>query len=920
MIKKLTFLIMLFLNLLSFAKIKNYSEDLSVKTLDNGMTYYFYKNKRPENRASVNVIIKAGSLQEDENQKGLAHFLEHMAFNGTEKYKKNNIIKYLESIGLDFGGDLNAHTSFYETVYKLKLPTDDKEKFEKGIEILREMMFKASLTQKDIDEEKEIIVEEWRLSQGIRDRVYENIYQEAVFKDSRYEKRKVIGDMEIIKSAKRKNLKDFYDKWYTPQNMAIVVVGDIDKQYLDEMINKYFNSISKSKFYNPEKYSLKELKDKFILFEDEEVKIPEIQIIYRKDRNLIHDENYLKKIVKETLLKNLLGSRYYIEANSKNRGILEAGLEKEDYMKDISFTLYGVLKEGEEKKGIEILYNNLRYLGENEVSKEEIELEKKNIINKLEVMLKNKKSIHNEEIIREISKVFIENKMFFSPDEQLEIFKEYLGKINSQDIKELAKEIYNDNASYVLILPKKEEKIFKDKEEFKKYIDKIKKEELIKDREKSLNLVLKDLGTESGKIVSSIDKGDYVNINLSNNIEVFYKKTDFKKDEVKISLFKEEGSSIENYLSYLNSLMASSMISESGAGNIKFNELNLYMKGKNFRVTPYISPYYQGFEIVSTVEDLEEALKYFTNLLKEPRIEDIIYNKNIETFRTIIKNRKNSSRDVFSDKISEILYNNHPRKKFISEKDLEKISKEQMLKVYKDKFNNFNNYKMVVVGSIKYENLKNILEKYFAGLSNHEEDKGKAKGYEIKHPSGIVKEEVKKGTDKKILVNIFYPIKVKYSQENKKLAETVAKVAEIKLIEEIREKMAGVYGINVKILMDKFEPGLLIINYSTAPSKEEDVFKAVKKEIEKINKGLINENTLKSVRENYRNVYENNQKENIYWEKYLENKAIDKDKYRIITPEIYNELTNNEDLKIFSNRFIQKNNFIKILLKPEKYQ
>ena len=255
--KKISAFLFLLIFIVSFGQLKvENPKELVIGKLQNGMTYYIYKNKMPENRVSVNVLVKAGSLQEDDDQLGMAHLIEHLCFNGTEKYSRNEVVKYYQSIGLNFGGDLNAHTGFDETVYKIQIPTDDKEKFEKGIEVLKEMTLKPTFKQEDIDSEKDIVKEEWRLGQGLSERILK-VFQKELFDDSRYGKRFPIGDMNIISGTKRDVLKRYYDRWYHPENMAVVMVGDIDVSYAENIIKKYFDYNETRKFIPREEYRLK---------------------------------------------------------------------------------------------------------------------------------------------------------------------------------------------------------------------------------------------------------------------------------------------------------------------------------------------------------------------------------------------------------------------------------------------------------------------------------------------------------------------------------------------------------------------------------------------------------------------------------------------------------------------------------------
>lgn len=914
--KKLILIFFIILTLFSYAEsaIKN-SDRLIERKMSNGMTYYIYKNKKPEKRASINVIVKSGSLQEDEDQKGMAHFLEHMCFNGTENYEKNNIIKYFESIGLSFGGDLNAHTSFYETVYKLKLPTDDKEKFEKGVEILYEMTFKALLTQEDLNSEKEIIVEEWRLYQGFRDRLYKNVFQKSIFANSLYEKREVIGDMGIIKSTDRATIKRYYDKWYHPENMAIVLVGDVDEKYAESIIKKYFDKPESRKYIKPQEYSLKELDDNYIIFKDKEIKIPEFQITYRQDRNLIKNDTYIKDSVTMSLLKSIIRNRYDKEITTGNDSILGGDISVSTYKKDDVISLYGVLNENNMKKGIETTLKSLKYLSEYEISFEELNLEKENYLVSLENILKNKDSITNENLIGEINNSFIDDELFLDIEDTVEYYKRSSHTISTKDIKKLAKKIFEDKGAYILLLPEKENLEIKTKNDFKKLITDIKNTKLEKEIYKAPNLTLNKVKLTRGKVSSIKNMKDYKEMTLSNGIEVLYKKTDFKKDEIYISLFKEEGSSVSSSKDYFNSLYASSLIKESGIGNIEAENLNLYMKGKEFSISSNIFSYSQGINLISNKENLEEALNYFTNLVYNPKIDDDIYNVNLNAMKNILKNRKNSSKDVYRDKIIEIVYSNHERKRNITEKDLSLLSKENILNIYKNKFGDFKNYKMVVVGSIDEKDLVTVLEKYYASLPVASNNKT-YKSYDIKYPNGIIENEVVKGIDKKIIVSIMYPIKKEYNPKNAYMTDAISRLMRITLIEEIREKLSGVYGISARTNLNKYENSLFTISFSTDPKKEKEVIEAIHKEIDKLIVGDIKQETINSVVENYKLTYEMNQKENSYWIGYLKEKSINNN-YKVLNPNDYKLLITKENIKNFSKNFIDKSNYFQVILKPE---
>ena len=452
--KRFMIFLILILSVFSFVfgegEIKS-SQGIITGKLQNGMTYYLYKNKMPENRASVNVVVKAGSLQEEDNQMGMAHFIEHLCFNGTEKYDKNQVVKYYQSIGLNFGGDLNAHTGFDETVYKIQIPTDDKEKFEKGMEVLKEMTLKPTFKQENIDSEKEIIVEEWRLGQGLSQRI-SKVFQETLFSGSRYKERFPIGDMDIIRGTKREVLKKYYDKWYHPENMAVVMVGDFDEKYAERVIRKYFDYDETRDFVPREEYKLKELPNSYVTFKDKELTYVLLETVTREDYSVAEmtgEENALD-FFKNAIFQNILGNRINDEILSGNNIIYEGSYYSMDLSKDRLNTFYTVLNKEKIREGIKTTVNIMKDMAVNGVSEEELALEKENLRNMFENMAQNQESVTNEEIIAGLRRIFLNGDIFANNKDLLKYYNLLEKKISAKDIQKMAQDFYADNQTVIL--------------------------------------------------------------------------------------------------------------------------------------------------------------------------------------------------------------------------------------------------------------------------------------------------------------------------------------------------------------------------------------------------------------------------------------------------------------------------------------
>lgn len=913
--KKLIFAFMfiIFSSLFSKEIVEN-SKDLKIKKLDNGITYYYYKNKKLANRVSINVIIKAGSLQEEENQKGIAHFLEHMTFNGTKNYEKNGIVKYFESIGLSFGGDLNAHTSFYETVYKLHLPTDDREKFEKGVEILKEMVFDASLTDEDINNEKEIIVEEWRLSQGFRERIT-NFWKKALYDNSRYVERFPIGDMEIIKNSDHNLMKSYYDKWYRAKNISVVVVGDIDQKYAEKTIKKYFEFPDTKPYTAPESYSLKELPTDYLIFRDKEIVVPEFIMATRMEKEKKYTEESIKESLAYDILKNLIKNRFDKKSFTEEKPLFSGSMSDDLYMNDNIITISSVMDENKIELGVKTSIEILKYIKDFGVTDVELSLEKENILKTLESEVRNKEAFVNSLIVKDITNSIVNNDIFLDVNDTLSIFKKYSSKITMNDIKNVAKKIYEDNTRFILLLPEKDEINITEKD-FENIVNKAKNSNLEKDKDVQMDINLKEPLLQVGSVKSVTNKGNYREILLSNGMKVLFKETNLKENQIYLRLFREGGTSNLSYTDTVNSLLASNLIKSSGVENINLETINAYYKGKNFTISPKIRSYAEEITIISDKQSLNEAMKYFSYLVRKPKLSSNLYETNMNALKLLVKNRDNEPQNLFEDKMVELLFDNHPKKTSIKEGDIEYLSEENMLEVFSKKFKNFDGYTGIVVGSIKEKDIIPILEKYFASLPTDIPRESSWQDIGLEYPSDIVCGEVIKGNDKKILVDINYPIHKPFTPENKVLTSAVAKIMRITFVEEIREKISGVYGISVSPRFSKYEKGYLNIFFSTDPKKEKMVLDKLHFEINKILHGYINLKALDSIKENYKLSYENNLKMSEFWLEYLTKKSYDDD-YKYLTPEEYNSLVTEENIRNFQKELLKNDNYIQVILYPE---
>ena len=886
------------------------SKNLISGKLENGIHYYIYKNNKPENKAMLNLVVKTGSLMEEDNEQGIAHFMEHMAFNGTTKFEKNEMIKYLQSIGLSFGGDLNAYTSFDRTVYKLLVPTTPKE-LEDGIEVLREWASEATLSPQEIDSEKKVVIEEWRLRQGLAQRLGD-VQKKALFEGSRYFDRFPIGLPEIINGADQNLVKGFYQKWYQPENISIVAVGDFNINQVETFIHKYFNYQGTQKGKTPKEYSLKKLKNKYVVFSDDEIRYNTFTITKILDRDVIKDEKSMKNSIIDQLLFNILNTRLNNLQKESDTPFLQSLMYKYDInnSQDI-FSAVAVIKNNKLSEGITLLNNFLKSSAKNGVTDYELELEKENLINNYKNLVTNKESITHETYADSLVEHVMSGECFIDIDEEFNIYSTLIKNITTKDLNKRIKKIYKENSLYFLTTSTSQNKI-----------NEKQLEELIKESKNSNKIIdfsikpviLTPLKTSLGSFTKETD-GKYL---LSNGIKVFSKKTDFDKDKIYIKLFKKEGSSSNDYTTFINSTIAPTIIEQSGVGNLKPTDIDTFMKGKNFSISSYISDYEQGFIISTDRKNLELALEYMNYLIYEPKVDKIIYENTISDLKESLNNRNNSPQIVYRDKIREIYSGKNNRKLPLSEKDLTLISPEKVLNIYKEKFSNFSEYNLIVVGSFTEEELEKNLKTYVASLPSKKSETT-ITPLDLKIPKNIVKEKIIKGIDKKATVTLIFPYNFKYGYEEKTLYNSFSQILNIALIEDIREKIGGVYSISSRTSLspNNYGEDKMVISYSCDISRVDEIEKAVLQSLESLLYKDIDKEKINSVVKNYELSYNTEMKENSFWFNYLYQK-ITVPNYKLATPEEYKELVTKENIWKVNRKAINLKNYISVTLIPEK--
>ena len=846
---------------------------VKIGVLDNGLTYYIRQNKKPENRIEMRLVINAGSILEEDNQQGLAHFLEHMAFNGTKNFKKMELVNYLESIGMRFGADLNAYTSFEETVYMLQIPTDDEVKLEKGFQILEDWAHGMSIEGEEVEKERGVILEEWRLRRGAGSRIQDKQFP-IMFKGSKYAERLPIGKTEIIKTAERERFTSFYQDWYRPNLMAVIVIGDMEPEAMEAKIKAHFDGLK-----NPE--NLKE-RPKFdipdhegTLFSaetDPEMTRSMIQIMYKKDLDSSAYEEDLKLEFTKSLYGMMINNRLQERGKEADPPYLFAysGFSSLGRNKG-SFSQFAMVKEDGFEKGISVLLEEAHRIKLHGFSQTELDRTKTQYLRALD----NQVIEADKQKSRQYAGQYVSH--FLSPEDTiipsaaqlLEYAKNTLNDISLDDVQAITKNtISKDNRIVLLSGPEKEGLIKPTEEQVDAWIAKVEQTDIKAYEDDALDQPLLANIPEPGKVLK-IEKNEAKNITymeLSNGIRVFLKPTDFLNDDIQFTSYSPGGSSLAPDDQLVNAQFAAYIVRESGLGEFSSTQLEKKMAGKLASANAGIGNLFEGVSGSCSTKDTEEMFQLLYLNFTAPRLDleavESVKNKQ----RIWLKNRLASPKSVFGDAFQKALFMDHPRTRRMTLEDIDKIDGETALSFYKERFADSGDFTFIFVGNFVVDELKSYIEKYIASLPNSGR-KETWKDNEINPVRGVVPVTVRKGLEQQSSVRIQFKGYATWSPEQTLAAKALSKVLSIRLREILREDQGGVYGVGVYASIAKwpketFSSG---ISFGCAPDNVDNLINLSFDEIKRIQKDGINEDILVKVRETFMRKRELDLKENNFW-------------------------------------------------------
>lgn len=904
------------------------SPDIKIGKLSNGLTYYIRKNGKPEKKVELRLVVKAGSILEDDDQRGLAHFTEHMAFNGTKNFKKNELVSFLQSIGVKFGADLNAYTSFDETVYILPIPTDRPENFDKGLLVLEDWASTVTFEDAEIDKERGVVLEESRLGKGANDRM-NKVVLPKLFAGSKYAERLPIGKDEILKNFKYDVIRRFYKDWYRPDLMAVIVVGDLDVADAEAKIKAHFEKLKNPAKERPRTYaSIPERSvSEGLSVTDKEATNNVVQIYYSTK---LSKPDVTLADYRNTLIKALFGSMFsqrIQELTQKpNPPFVFAGSSLNSFLHGHevynSFMLVG--KGGAEPAITAIVQENerARKFG---FTASELDRAKKSSLRMMERFYNEKDKTESQDHAEELIRNFLSQESIPGIENEFTYYKELLPTITLDEVNQYtAKTIpTTENKLVAFTGSDKSEVPIPTSDELLAITNKAEKIPVTAYEEKAVASSLMDKAPAPGKIVSEKENNEmgYTELTLSNGVKVIYKKTDFKNDQIVMTATRFGGQSLYDQKDYYNAAYASTVVSQMGVKDLTPTDVRKITSGKTAFAMPVFGTLTEGVRGQSGTADLETMLQLVYLNLTQPRKDETLFASFVSKQQAMVQNMLANPQTVFQDSVQRILVNNHPRaSRFPRPSDFSKINLDRALEIYKERFGNADGFTFIFVGSFDTSKLKELVATYLGSLPSTPASTT-FKDLGIRPIKGVVKKEIKKGAEPKSFISIAFTGETKYSDDENFKLQMLMEVMNIKLIETLREDMGGIYGGGMRASMSKNPYNNYSINVSLpcGPENVDKLIAATFAEIQKIKDNGPLEADLAKVKETMSKKHLEDLKDNNYWlNKLQQTVELGTGSGDLLSFEDRLKAVTTKDLKETAVKYFNMNNYLQAVLYPEK--
>lgn len=841
-------------------------------TLSNGLRYYVRPNARPENRAELMLAVNVGSILEADDQRGLAHFVEHMAFNGTASFEKQALVDWLESIGMQFGADVNAYTGFDETVFTLTVPTDTGTALETGIQVLEEWAHRVSFDSTEIEKERGVVIEEWRLGQGAGARMRDKVFP-VLLAGSRYADRLPIGSLESLQTFDPAALRRFYHDWYRPDLMAVIAVGDFDADRVEALIKERFSRIPLPANAAPRpEYPVPDHADtRVIVATDPEATGTSVEVY---DKQPAREEGTVaayRYSLAARLYNSMLNARLGEIARRADPPFLSAGSGFGALLRTKSaYVVSGDVRDGEVIRGLDAIMTEAERAGRHGFTATELQRQKSNIQRAYQVALAERDKTESMAYANEYLRNFLEGESSPGIEAEYALLGRLLPDIGLDEVEALSAEWMSDSNRVVVVqAPAKDSATTPGRDPILATFAAVKARDLAPYEDLVANSPLVKSPPTAGTIVSESrdDRLGTWDWRLSNGVRVVLRPTDFKNDEVLVRGFSPGGLSLVSDDDYMSGQFATLLVASSGLGDMDATQLQKTLAGKAVQVTPSLSDLAEGISASASPADLETMFQLVYLDFTAPRSDSAAFASLISRLHGFLQNQSASPAAAFRDTLSVTLAQHHPRARPISEAILDEVRQDRALSIYRDRFADASDFTFVLVGAFQPDSIRPLVLRWLGGLpATQRSETWRDPG--IVPPAGVVEKAVHKGVEPQAQTALVFTGDLDhYDPTTVHDLASAAAVLQIRLREVLREDLGGTYDVSVGQSINRFpKPRWAVtIAFGADPARIDSLTDVVFTEIGKIATAGPDTATLEKVQETQRRDHETALRENGYW-------------------------------------------------------
>jgi zinc protease len=775
---------------------------VTVGSLPNGLRYYVRVNPEPQNRAEFRLLVRAGSVLEDDDQQGLAHFAEHMAFNGTANFERQALVNYLETIGMRFGPDVNAYTSFDETVYMLQVPTDSAELVRKALQILDDWAHAVTFDSVEIDKERGVVIEEWRLGQGAGTRMRDKQFP-VIFQGSKYAERLPIGKKEVLESFPHAALRRFYDTWYRPNLMAVIAVGDFDGADIERQIREHFGDLENppSPRPRPDFDVPNHAEPLFTITSDPEATSTGVSVLFKQPLRDHSTYGAYRQGIVEDLFSGMLNQRLFELSQQADPPFLGAGGGQGRFIgaKEV-FSLGAGVKDGGVVKGLDALLTEAERIARFGFTEPELDRAKARRLRGLERAHAEREKTNSAVYASAYVSAFLEGDAIPGIDAELAMHRELLPAIALDDINRLARAwITPHNRVVVVGAPEKEGVALPTEAELAAVFEAVSHKTIVAYTDTLADASLVATAPAPSRVARerTIPELGVTEWQLANGITVVLKATDFKDDEILMQATSPGGTSLAPDERYLSASMASTVVNASGAGGFSVVDLQKLLAGKAVSVRPYVSAHEEGLSGSGSPKDLETLFQLAYLYVTAPRLDSAAFSAMRARMLTFTENRGRNPEQVFFDTVQATVSQGHLRQQPLTTERVGAIDPADALAFYRTRFADAGDFTFFFVGNIDLVQMRSLVETWLGGLPTAGRRES-WRDHQVRPPAGVVKKVVHKGLEPKARVSLLFTgARYEDSHENRYVLSSLGEALRIRLREVLREDLGGVYGVGV---------------------------------------------------------------------------------------------------------------------------